>query len=104
MKIMITGIPPGEAPLNIRKQWVGLVLETRGRAVLAVQGILTGKLTNEDCEGYLVPVDATLLKLPSEAASWWRQNCPYMIGRTFVFDASVCAELERPNQDNQAWG
>ena len=109
--VRIIAIPPGEAPLWVREQWVGLELPlaqtstsalaklTAGvlsgpRTVLAsLGGYLTGRYHRE--VGFIVPVLAALkvLEVSSpEAADWWRTNAPHLCKRwrCFMFHAHVC--------------
>ena len=114
VEVRIVNVPPGEAPEAVRRAWVGLVLplapgETRPRSVPSF-GVLTGPrgwggqilrlLTGRynRTSQYVVPVDAAievLERASPEAAAWWRENMPDLIGagRTFGFAADVCEEI-----------
>jgi hypothetical protein len=115
MDIRIIATPPGEAPLRVRRAWVGLVLPLRpgetGPSVAGVTGVLTGprgflariwRLLTGQYEvrwQYLVLVDDALDILEEaspEAAAWWRENTPHLIGRgrAFGFAAEVCEEID----------
>jgi hypothetical protein len=115
MEIRIIATPPGEAPLAVRRAWVGLVLPLRpgetGPSEAGVSGVLTGprgllariwRLLTGQYEvrwQYLVLVDDALDVLEEaspEAAAWWRENTPHLIGRgrSFGFTAEVCEELD----------
>jgi hypothetical protein len=108
--LQITQVPPGEAPLWVREQWVGLVLPLaqRRQSPLAfltsgvVSGpktglsrlvaLLTGKLERQS--GYRVDTQAAVSILAArspEAAAWWRDNAPHVLrpGRSFVFHRDV---------------
>ena len=83
-RIRITKIPAGEAPLEIRKAWVGLVLPCHpylGFPDSAPdRGVLTGQSASCDsCGSYgvSVPQDQAidiLAQFHPEAAAWWRQH------------------------------
>jgi hypothetical protein len=115
MRVRIIGVPPGEAPEEVRRAWVGLILPVVPSAHaprhVPHYGVLSGPYTwlghigrlllgrapaRSPC--YIVPVDAALdvLKEASpEAVAWWRQNTPHLIGRRrmFGFPVEVCEEL-----------
>ena len=109
--IRIVGIPPGEAPEEIRRAWIGLILPLMHggyglRNSWASFGVLTGPksclgllvmplLRRNRTDGYVVPVLDAVAILEGQhpnAAKWWRENVPHMMkaGRAFVFDGSVC--------------
>jgi hypothetical protein len=114
MEVRIMSVPPGEAPEAVRQAWVGLVLplapgETGPRESAAF-GVVTGPrrrfgqllrlLTGryKRAMQYVVAVDAAieaLEKASPEAADWWRENTPDLIGlgQTFGFAAEVCEEI-----------
>lgn len=108
MFVRITGVPPGEAPEEVRRAWVGLVLPLAegesGPRVFPGFGVLSGKPV-ADAEGrylgtpqFVVPAGAavTLLEWKApEAAAWWRDNAPHAIttGMLFGFDAEVCEQV-----------
>lgn len=106
--IKIVGIPPGEAPTEIRMAWVGLVLPVapgRGRALALVQGVLTGKggffgiltalFRGGIADGYPVLVLDALRILQAGnplAAKWWWNNAPERLllpTAKFLFPADV---------------
>jgi hypothetical protein len=110
-QIRIIATPPGEAPEEIRRAWVGLVLpvahgEPEPGAYFQ-SGVLTGpktligrwvryfsgRLTRGT--GYAVDADTAIAILDErapQAASWWRENAPHLLncGRRFLFHAEVC--------------
>jgi hypothetical protein len=117
MHVRIVEIPPGEAPIKIRKSWVGLVLplspgETGPRQFMT-QGVLTGP---RSFLGYLLArllgrfkaengfrVDAVgavhvLAKHDAHAATWWRTHVPRCLqpGAAFIFHAEACHLVEAP--------
>lgn len=107
--VRIIGAPAGAAPLWVREQWIGLELPIDPPHVvemrvwtdfslkgpltpwMALLGWLTGKLST--WKGYVVDVDTAVsilsIKHP-EAAAWWRENVPHMMGKTFIFDEPAC--------------
>jgi hypothetical protein len=114
--VRIIATPPGEAPEEVRRAWVGLELplaagET-GPRELPVGGVLTGPrsifaqllklLTGERryAWGYVIDAPQALTLLVEhapQAARWWRQYAPHCWepGRRFLFPAEVCADVSR---------
>lgn len=107
--VRIVGVPAGPVPLWVRQQWVGLDLpvspprlvrrrvwkDFKRRGVLeyclALVGLATNKL--ETWDGYFVDVNAAVAILATrhpEAAAWWRENVPHLMGGKFMFDAAAC--------------
>jgi len=77
--IKIIAVPSGEAPLEVREQWVGLVLpvdpsyEALGR--IGFIGVLGGPPDQENMGGYPVKTQEAIRLLEEkspEAARWWR--------------------------------
>jgi hypothetical protein len=112
--IRIVGVPPGEAPLWVREQWVGLELPLPRRSaprayyaygVLSVPrswlaqwwGIIRGRA--ERIPGYAVEsshaVDILAASNP-DAAAWWRKHTPHLIGprRYLLFHEHVCQRVD----------
>ena len=98
-RIRIVNMPSGEAPLEIRKQWIGLELPLAGADECAVQvpvcGVLTGIIAPENTIGYPVFVEdaISLLEMKSPAAAaWWRANTPHLFtgNRVLIFEECVC--------------
>lgn len=80
-QIRITRIPSGEAPFEIRKAWLGLILPCDpylGYPDNGIeQGVLSGKKASRNRRGFSVPQDEALeiLSLHNPAAAtWWREN------------------------------
>ena len=113
MKIRIINTPPGEAPEDIRKAWVGLVLplprfrprrETWTSGVLSgprshlgfLGAVLSGRLRRQVVYSVIgqVAIDALATHSP-HAASWWRQNAAHVLRRGWRlgFPAEVCEEV-----------
>jgi hypothetical protein len=99
-EIRIIDVPPGEAPEEVRRAWVGLVLPLAGRMrgpLLARSfGVLTGR--TQTVHGYAVPAGRAveiLSRHAPEAARWWTSSVPQLLGprRLFIFHAEVCREV-----------
>ena len=99
-KIRIVGVPPGEAPLSVRKEWVGLVLPLATGDTSAYQfetnGVVSGVKNTDATIGFRVRIEdalAVLEKKSPYAALWWRKHAGRLIvkGATLVFHENVCA-------------
>lgn len=96
--IRITNTPPGEAPEEIRRAWVGSVLHVHPNAPGLRRSVGAGVLTGESAnltEGYWVDAAvavATLATFRPDAAAWWRTNASHLLapGGCLVFPAEVC--------------
>ena len=107
--IRIVATPDGPAPQWVRERWIGLQLPVakptpvtnycfkdfrpRGPAWpwSVAWWFATGKL--ERWTGYLVNVDEAWRVLDirhSDAAAWWRENAPHLIGTAFIFPLASC--------------
>jgi hypothetical protein len=115
--IQIVSTPPGEAPLQIRKSWVGLVLPLfegdTGPVIIDSVGVVSKKRTRFRLFGFQlwqrgahelfrVPAAAAidaLGQVAPEAAAWWRDNLSSTEIRWLGFDPScgvlVAADAER---------
>jgi hypothetical protein len=106
LKLYITAVPPGEAPLWVREKWLGLSLPLAQRNaapisylasgvlsgpktfIALIGALLAGKLTRQ--RGFRVPslqaVEILERSCP-QAAAWWRQNAPRQLEahRHFLF-------------------
>src|SRR5262245_31416390 len=78
-RIRIVRVPEGEAPLEIRQAWVGLVLPCDPYlgypASGGEQGVCTGRKSARNRYGFGVPQDQAIAVLDIEnpqAAAWWR--------------------------------
>ena len=117
--LRIESVPPGEAPLWVREQWIGLVLPlaqrkasprtwlTSGvlsgpRSFLArLVALISGRL--ERRSGYAVETStavAILATTSPQAAAWWRENTPQLLrpGRYFLFPAGVGRVVDAPHE------
>jgi hypothetical protein len=109
--IRIIATPPGEAPEEIRKAWIGVRIpmplfhrnakDWRSAGVLTgpksffarLRALFSGQYVRR--HGYAVAVVEAILALEVSnpaAARWWRENTPQAIqpGKAFVFSAEVC--------------
>jgi hypothetical protein len=102
-QIRIVGIPPGEAPLSIRKEWVGLILPLAAGYSSAFQveasGVMSSVKHDEPEIGYLVRIEdaiAALAKKSPHAALWWRNHAGRLIrsGSNLIFQEHVCQLLK----------
>lgn len=114
MRVRIIGVPPGEAPEEIRVCWVGLALPLLvGIAApcrVYAHGVLSGPTTwlehwwrvltgrSRRRMQYIVPFRQAmriLEKESPEAARWWRENTPQLDGPSgcLGFDPAVCEEI-----------
>lgn len=111
--IRIVGVPPGEAPEEVRRAWVGVRIplprfHARPKA-WRTAGVLTGPRTLAArlaalwsgrlarSRGYAVSAVAAIAALEAEhpeAARWWREHAPHVLtpGKAFVFAAEACVE------------
>lgn len=114
--IEIIATPPGEAPEEIRKRWIGVVIPLPANAQTEQEqtgyGVLTGPRswflallpflhkTKVTWKGYgvsgLNAVEA-LAKKDESAAEWWRKNTPHLMRRHWqlFFPADVCRTVEQ---------
>ncbi|MBL7129315.1 MAG: hypothetical protein ISS16_10075 [Ignavibacteria bacterium] len=114
IKIRIVKIPLGEAPIHIRKAWIGLILPLLANdykpQIKHTAGILSGPksligMLGAICfgktkrkEGYLVDsnIAINLLEQNSpEAADWWKTNAPHIMrpGFGLSFNTDACEEV-----------
>jgi hypothetical protein len=111
--IRIIATPPGEAPLWVREQWVGLelpLIEPEPRSfhsfgvisrpksyVYQLWAIYRGR--SQRIVGFAVParVAVDILESASEAAAaWWKENLPHLLRprQALIFPAIVCEAVE----------
>ncbi len=118
--IKIISTPPGEAPLEIREAWIGIVLplaESKIRngstfGVLSWPGglfqqwweILRGCAKNESTYAVNAKTAIEILEASKpEAAAWWRENAPQLLVpyRRFGFAPDACELLANPSPNEQ---
>jgi hypothetical protein len=98
-EVRIVAVPPGPAPEEVRRAWVGLVLPL-GPAETGPRPIRTTG-TGEEKVSYVVDAARALQILAAhapEAALWWKRNAPAYSqpGRALLFSPEACQEVEGP--------
>jgi hypothetical protein len=92
-KIRITSTPPGFAPEEIRKQWIGIEIPIMGIEDPKTAGNL--RTGTENLGGYEVSpkeaVEALKKAGKHEAVKFWT---PYISAPKFVFKKEVCEVIE----------
>lgn len=93
VQIKIIAVPPGQAPLEVRQQWVGMILPVVEElpSDTVEMGVLGGKPENSG--GY--PVETTvaiqeLEKKSPEAANWWKSHVNPAWMPWLSFQRAVC--------------
>ncbi len=114
VRLCITGVPPGSAPEEIRRAWIGIELPLRPGQSEPSMHLMIGEVfglatviplvggpaaSHETVLGYAVDGSTALQCLAEkspEAAEWWRQNAPhaYAPGYDLVFPCEVCSRLK----------
>jgi hypothetical protein len=99
--VRITATPPGEAPEEVRRAWVGLELPLAPGSTepqpMAVEGVVSGAAAGTPL-GYAVEGWTAISRLDahaSEAAAWWRAHAPHVMegGYELIFPAEVCERV-----------
>jgi hypothetical protein len=99
--LLILRTPPGEAPEEIRRAWVGIELPLRRGETEPRDFQSVGVLSQQGAAmatGYAVlgraAVDALASQSP-EAAAWWREKAPHVIARGYRlwFPSDVCGRV-----------
>jgi hypothetical protein len=99
--LRIVDTPPGEAPEEIRRAWVGVELPLRRGEGEPQQLTTVGAVSNEGPElttGYVVDGRAAVRALEShapDAAEWWRQHAPHVLARRYrlCFPCRCCERI-----------
>jgi hypothetical protein len=106
--IRIVVVPPGQAPLWVRKSWVGLELPAfrnrpykrhtvgvldRPKSAQFLWDVICGRV--QATNGYMVETIRAVEILDTAnaaAATWWRQNTPHLLRpkRYLLFPVEVC--------------
>ena len=92
-RIKIIATPPGQAPLKVRQQWIGMILPVSENLPkdTVEMGVLGGKPENSG--GYPVETAVAIQELEKkspEAANWWKSHVnPAWMPRLF-FWREVC--------------
>jgi hypothetical protein len=96
--LRIVQTPPGEAPEEIRRAWVGVELPLRRGQTERVDLKSVGVLSQQGFEittGYAVDGRAAVNALDSQAphaGAWWREHAPHVVARGYrlMFPSDVC--------------
>jgi hypothetical protein len=109
--LRIVRTPPGEAPEEIRRAWVGVELPLRTRDATPQNHPTLGVLSyrSSQCEtahGYSVDSRAALKALANHsptAADWWRKYAPQVFerGNQLWFPPEVCEVIATPMNDEE---
>ena len=104
-KIKIIDVPQGEAPLWVRRQWIGCEMPVHkhfhdcGHIEEYVRGVKTGNKTLQKSDGYDIAQAEALWQLEKKgteialgALKWWRDNKFPRPRECFRFD-SACAKV-----------
>jgi hypothetical protein len=102
--VRIHSIPHGEAPEEIRRAWVGLVLPLaaglEGPIEVESVGVVTNRKLGQET-GYAVPGHLALAALRNAApaaAQWWTEHAPRSVEENAILIFPVdCAELVNGN-------
>lgn len=99
IRIRVVSVPDGEAPLEIRRAWVGVEFPALNRTPVAVNGagVLTATPVGTEW-GYIVDANVAVTALAATnpaAAAWWRTNVPNVgvAGAQLVFRDTECILL-----------
>jgi hypothetical protein len=100
--LRIVRTPPGEAPEEIRRAWVGAELPLRRHELKPGDHLSENVLSQNGlvwATGYSVDGRAAIDVLEShapEAAAWWRKNAPHVLerGYRFLFSPEVCERTD----------
>lgn len=89
--VRITAIPPGFAPEDIRKQWVGVELPLASEEEIAQDPPSEFSISSDNTDGYLVLRDKAIEALykagKKKAVDFW-SSLP--LGRFLQFKKEVC--------------
>jgi hypothetical protein len=99
--IVITSVPPGQAPLWVRQKWVGISIPLieNPREGLKQKGVLGG--TPKNSAGYNVSAAEAINRLKQvapDAAKWWENHLPLVPSCELVFARGVCQISEIPQR------
>ena len=101
--VRVVRIPAGEAPEEVRKQWVGCSFVAVYRGSERVRGIMTGApgLAHD-----VVAVEAgiavqTLQQRSREAAQWFREHSRDGPSGNFLFDAADVEVIRGDSRDSE---
>ena len=94
--IEIISVPPGEAPLAVRQEWVGMILpvaENLPPDTIEI-GVFGGEPEPDSLNGYSVETVLAIQELEKhdrpKAANWWRRNLDNTLLPWLSFARYVC--------------
>lgn len=104
--VVVTKTPDGEAPLEIRKRWVGIEIPCLcfSERSDSASGVLSGGKLPQEPRYIVSQTDAleTLEKVDPEAARWWRdRGFPKHPMALFSFRAEEVRVLVRPPTEKE---
>ena len=93
--IRILHVPPGEAPEEVRRAWVGLSLPVAyGPVCWQTAGAISGSLNSENTPGFAVLAEDAVRILEEsnpKAAAWWKNTLGDRLRETaLVFGEAYC--------------
>jgi hypothetical protein len=102
-QLRVVRTPPGEAPEEVRRAWVGVQLPLRSGETKPGLHLTEGVLSQQTrgmTTGYAVNGRAAVKALAShspEAAAWWRKKAPHVVERGYRlwFPSEVCERVEQ---------
>jgi hypothetical protein len=100
-RVLIVALPPGEAPEDVRRAWIGLELPFASGPTAGLPQGVVGVVSHQAagrCAGYAVDGAEAVRLLATtapEAAAWWRRHAPHVLagGYQLVFPAAVCERV-----------
>ena len=97
-KFKIIDIPNGEAPLWVRKEWVGMILPIAENPPLnpCYIGVLGGTVTDSGEKYYPVEIETAICLLEEErleASKWWIDISSKKFIKFLFFEEKVCQLL-----------
>jgi len=114
-RIKIYKVPPGEAPLEIRKSWIGVSLPVSDNGILKkrtgfgviskpplsrTQSIVSifrkDRVRWKSYEVNAVDAISALEEFNPKAAAWWKEHVSYLLelDGQFIFPADVCRLID----------
>lgn len=107
-QIKIIAVPPGYAPEQIRKQWVGVILPVAEHRELAHISPLALETSGPNANGHAVlcrsAVDALRRAGKSQAADYWNKvfpsNAVLQFGKAYCEEVSTRRKLPRVRHES----
>jgi hypothetical protein len=101
VRVRVITTPPGEAPEEVRRAWVGLELPLaageKDARDLDIAGVISGQVVGVT-QGYAVDGKRAIRLLAghdTHAAEWWWHNAPHVArsGYQLIFPVNVCEKV-----------